>query len=183
MKFVNLIAGPGVGKSTGAQLLAGMLAVSGYKTELVQEFAKAMTWQKNEAALKNQLYMFAKQDHRLEVLRDEKLDFIIVDGCILNALIFPLAREYPSFEPLVIEVFNSYDNINFFIDRVVPFSTVGRNEDERQARELCLKLEEVMVKHGIPCYKKIPGGIYAPGEIFTTLTGKQPPLVPARPAN
>jgi ABC-type oligopeptide transport system ATPase subunit len=178
MKFVNLIAGPGSGKSTGAQLLAGMLSASGYRTELVQEFAKAMTWQKNTAALKNQLYMFAKQDHRLEVLRDEPLDFVIIDGCILNALIFPLAREYPSFEPLVIEVFNSYENINFFIERVVPFSTVGRNENEEEARQKCLELENVMTRHGIPSYKKLPGDIYAPGEIYTILTGKQPPLVP-----
>lgn len=179
MKFVNLIAGPGAGKSTGAQLLAGMLAVSGYKTELVQEFAKAMTWQKNEAALKNQLYMFSKQNHRLEVLRDEKLEFVIVDGCILNALIFPVARVYPSFEPLVLEVFNSYNNINFFIDRAVPFSAIGRNEDEEHARELCLKLEEMMAQHSIPCYQKLPGDIYAAGEIFTVLTGKKPPMVPA----
>jgi hypothetical protein len=178
MQFINLIAGPGAAKSTGANLLAGMLSVAGYKTELVPEFAKVMTWQNNQAALKNQLYMFAKQDHRIEVLRDQPLDFVIIDGCILNALIFPVARVYPSFAPLVMEVFHSYNNINFFIERAVPFSEVGRNEKEDEARALCLKLDELMAREAIPCYKKIPGDIYAPGEIFTILTKKNPPLIP-----
>ena len=122
--------------------------------------------------------MFAKQDHRLEVLRDQKLDYVIVDGCILNALIFPVSRVHPSFTPLVLEVFHSYDNINFFIERAVPFSEVGRNEKEDHARELCLSLETLMVRENIACYKKLPGDIYAAGEIFSLLTGELPPFIP-----
>lgn len=178
MKFINLIAGPSATKSTGAALLFGMLKTAGYEVELVTEFAKAMTWQNNEVALRNALYMFAKQEMRLEVLRDKPLEFVIVDGCILNALVYPVPRMFKTFEPLVIEMFRSYDNMNFFIDRVKPYSPVGRNEKEDQARETCKRLEDLMAKHDIPCIKKLPGDEFAPGEIFTMLTGKTPPFVP-----
>ena len=178
MKFINLIAGSGVGKSTGGAVLYGMLSTAGYRTALIPEYAKAMTWRRDEAALRNPILMFANQEAQLEVLKGQDLEFVIVDGCILNPLVYPAARHFSQLEPLVLQVYNSYDNINFFIERAVPFSEVGRNEKEAFAAEICAKLERLMEKHQIPAHKKMPGDIYAPGDIFTILTGKKPPYIP-----
>ena len=43
-----------------------------------------------------------------------------------------------SFRPFVRDVFDSYNNINIFIDRNpdLPYVQAGRNEDERQAIEI-----------------------------------------------
>ena len=178
MKFINLVGASGVGKSTVINLLTGMLCTAGYATAQVPEFAKAMTWRRDQAALRNPLFMFAQQEAQLEVLRDRNLDFVVVDGCLLNALVYPVPRMLPSFEPMVIEYFNDYDNVNFFIEGVAPFSSEGRNETKEQSDEVAQWLLQLMERHGITYHKKMPGDIFAAGEIFTILTGHTPPFVP-----
>lgn len=178
MQFINLVGASGVGKSTVIDLLCGMLCTAGYATAKVPEFAKAMTWRRDLAALRNPLYMFAQQEAQLEVLRDRNLDFVVVDGCLLNALVYPVPRMLPSFEPMVIEYFNDYENVNFFIEGVAPFSAEGRNETKEQSDEVARRLLQLMEKHGISYHKKMPGDKFAAGDIFTTLTGCTPPFVP-----
>lgn len=48
---VNLFAGPGAGKSTGAAYIFAMLKMHGIDCELVTEFAKDKTWEHNSKAL------------------------------------------------------------------------------------------------------------------------------------
>lgn len=56
---VNLFGGPGSGKSTGAAYVFARLKMLGYNAELVTEFAKDKTWEKNETALAAQDYITA----------------------------------------------------------------------------------------------------------------------------
>lgn len=178
MKVVNLFAGPGVGKSTTSAVLYGMLSMAGYRAEYVPEFAKFLTWQKHEAALRDQLYLFAKQDHRLEVLRKAPLDFVIMDGPLPNSILYLKDRAYfSSFEPLVMEVFFSYDNVNFFLERndSAEYQQQGRNESEQEAIELCDRTLELLKKHRVP-HEKVPVDHRLPGLLFSRLTSQRPPL-------
>lgn len=144
MKVINLFAGPGAGKSTIAAMLFSLLKIRGYEAELVTEYAKYLTWANKETELKDQLYVFAKQDHRLEVLKDHAIDFVITDSPILQGLIYTPANYFPSFRPLVREVFDSYDNINFLINRVKSYSPVGRSQTEEEAARYCEKIKQTL---------------------------------------
>lgn len=177
MKVVNLFAGPGVGKSTTGSVLYGMLSMAGFAAEYVPEFAKFASWAKHEAALSDQVYMFSKQENRLHVLKNHQLDYVIMDGPLPVATLFTPDSYYRHFEPLVMEVFADYQNVNFFLERneALPYRNLGRNENEASARELCLKLEALLDRYAVQRdYLKV--GADTAGLIFTKLTGLPPPL-------
>ena len=48
---VNLFAGPGAGKSTGAAYIFSKLKMAGVDAEYVTEFAKDKTWEENQKVL------------------------------------------------------------------------------------------------------------------------------------
>ena len=180
MKVVNLFAGPGAGKSTTGAMLYGMLQLAGYAAEYVPEFAKVLTWQNHTTALKDQLYLFAKQDHRLEVLRGQPLDFVIMDGPLLNAAMYVQGDYFKNFEPLVVEVFNSYDNANFFLERnrAKKYQYVGRAQGPAQAAQLCEQTLAFLERYQVP-FTRIPVTDRCQEVIFKELTGRTWPLTPA----
>ena len=61
----NLAGSPGSGKSTLAAYVFAKLKMMGINCELVTEFAKDKVWEKNNEALSNQIYIFAKQYYRM----------------------------------------------------------------------------------------------------------------------
>lgn len=142
MKVINLFAGPGAGKSTNGLILAGLLKIEGYAVEFVPEFAKFAVWSDNQAALSDQIYMFAKQENRLHVLRSAGLDYVITDGPLPQALLYCPPDYYPSFRQLVLDVYNSYENLNFFLDRnpELPYQAHGRLQTEGEAQQLCANI-------------------------------------------
>lgn len=48
---INLFGGPGSGKSTGAAYIFSQLKMKGINCELITEYAKDKTWEKNFVAL------------------------------------------------------------------------------------------------------------------------------------
>lgn len=59
-KIINLIGGPGVGKSTLAAEIFAELKKKGKSAELALEYAKDQVWDENLRILKDQLYIFGK---------------------------------------------------------------------------------------------------------------------------
>lgn len=56
--LVNLYAGPGAGKSTGAAYIFAKLKMAGVDCEYVSEYAKDRVWQEDQFPLKHcQLYV------------------------------------------------------------------------------------------------------------------------------
>jgi adenylate kinase family enzyme len=55
--IVNLFAGPGAGKSTGAAYVFAKLKLAGIDCEYVSEFAKDKVWENNSEVFKNQFYI------------------------------------------------------------------------------------------------------------------------------
>ncbi|GAB3644699.1 AAA family ATPase [Ramlibacter alkalitolerans] len=146
---VNFFAGPGAGKTTTAARVFADLKAAGYEAEYVPEFAKVATWAGHTSTLQDQLYLFAKQNNRLEVLRKQPLDFIIMDSPLLMCLAYTPPNYFPAFRDLVLQVSNSYDNRNFLLERTTRYSPVGRNETEDQAREKCRQIREVLESTGV----------------------------------
>jgi hypothetical protein len=167
MKVINLFAGPGSGKSTTAAGLFFLLKSAGSNSELVTEFAKQLVWQERHATFSDQLYILAKQNHKLNVLRG-KVEFAVTDSPLLLSNIYAPKEYIGGFDVLVSNTFDSYDNLNFFIRRVKPYNPVGRNQDEAGAKDIDVVIKNYLDIRGIR-YLEIDGDKNAPQRIFDCL--------------
>lgn len=153
---IGLTGAPGAGKSTGAAKLFSELKMLGINCELIGEFAKDKTWEHNSTALGCQEYIFGKQSYRLARCRDE-VDVIITDSPLPLTLAY--VRDEAIREPLtalVMAVYNSYENINFFINRVKPYNPKGRNQTAEESEALSKDIKELYHSLNIP-YTEITG--------------------------
>ena len=133
VKVVNLFAGPGCGKSTGAAIIFALLKMMGVNAELVTEFAKDKTWEKNFKALDCQPYVFGKQVYRLDRCRDD-VEIIITDSPLLLSILYNKDEAIePSLTELVIKKFNEFENFNYLLKRVKPYNPKGRNQTEEES--------------------------------------------------
>ena len=136
MIVVNLFGVPGAGKSTGAAYIFSNLKMRGINAELVTEFAKDMVWENNTEVFKNQAYIFGTQSFRISRCQD-KVDVIVTDcPLFLTAFYNKSAILGKQFNDVVFNVFNSYNNVNYFIDRVKDYNPIGRLQTEKEAQAL-----------------------------------------------
>ena len=73
----------------------------------------------------DQIYIFAKQLHKLFVLKD-KVDIIVTDCSLLNSLVYGERNEH--FDGLVLNQFNQFNNLNILIHRKQEYEQSGRVE-------------------------------------------------------
>lgn len=147
--IVNLLGGPGCGKSTGAAYIFSQLKMRGIDVELVTEFAKDKTWEHNQSALSNQFYIFGKQAFRLDRVYGQ-VDVIITDSPLILSNVY--ARSIPGvkyFKKACLELFNSYNNLNFFLTRVKAYNPNGRSQTQDEAAQLGNQIKELLIKDQI----------------------------------
>ena len=156
MKVINLAGQPSAGKSTTAAGLFYLMKHAGLNVELIDEYAKQMTWEKRFGTLADQLYILAKQNRKLERLRGQ-VDYVISDSPLFLGRIYNQSNKLPSLNSFIMEVFNSYDNLNFIIQPHKPYRTVGRNQTEG-----------LLIQLGVP-YQTIKGDKDAPEKIFNII--------------
>jgi len=149
MIVINLFGGPGVGKSTIASGLFSLMKKQRLNVELVTEYAKDMTWERRLNVLQDQLYVTAKQNRRLARLIDHKVDWVITDSPLPIGLLYTPEDYYSNYKPFLLEVFNSYNNVNFLIERRVKYDTTGRNQNEYEAKLIDEKLRKFLVDFNI----------------------------------
>lgn len=151
MLVVNLFGAPGAGKSTGAAYIFSRLKMMGINAELVTEFAKDKVWEGSKAVFENQAYIFGKQYFRISRVQN-KVDVVITDSPLLLSAFYShdpvLGKEFDS---LVTKVFNSYDSMNIFIDRVKPYNPSGRFQTEVESDALARDLDQFLTRHNIEC--------------------------------
>jgi len=122
--------------STTAAGVFALLKLNGVKAELVTEFAKDLTWEERWKTLDNQLYITAKQYHRL--WRLNKVDVIITDSPLIQGLLYGPFE--PFVEKMVEETYNSFNNHNIFLKRVKKYEELGRSQSEAEAKEMDKKI-------------------------------------------
>jgi len=168
MKVINLFGGPGAGKSTTAAGLFHLMKLDHMKVELVTEYAKEVTWERRHNLLSDQLYIFAEQHRRLVRLRGE-VDYVVTDAPLLLSAVYR-EESYPLvFEHLVLEFWNAFDNCNFALQRVKPYSKLGRRQTEEEAREVDARVEQVLTRFKVP-HTVLPGDRDAPARILAAIT-------------
>lgn len=132
MKIINFYGGPGSGKSTMAANLFYIMKMQGYNCELINEYAKDLTWDESWNVLTDQGLIFASQHHKIFRLKD-KVDYIITDSPLLITLLYNTDLTN-KFKEYVKETHDSYDNINFLIKRTKNYKHIGRTQTEDEAR-------------------------------------------------
>lgn len=169
MKVINLFGGPGAGKSTTASgLFFKMKCENLSKVELVTEFAKDMVYAERFKELEsNQLYITSKQYSRLEKLRN-KVDYIITDAPIIVGIIYAPKNYFSFFNPLVKEIYHSFDNINIVIKRVKKYRNYGRHQTEIEADMINENIMNFLESNNLPYYT-VDGDRKAPDNIMSLL--------------
>ena len=140
---INLLAGPGTGKSTIAAGVFYELKQAGINCELVTEYAKSVVWGETQKTLDDQLYVFAKQHHRMFNLIN-KVDVIITDSPLIFSLIYGKNMK-DSFKNLVKETFNDFNNLNYYVIRKKKYNPAGRNQNEEEAIIIDKKIHKMFI--------------------------------------
>ena len=155
---VNLTGSPGSGKSTAAAKIFSELKMAGINCELVSEFAKDKTWEHNATALSCQEYVFGKQSYRLARCRDD-VDVIVTDSPLPLTIIYTKDEKIKKpLTELVMAIYDSYDNINFFINRTKPYNPKGRNQTAAESDVISIEIKDLYNKLDIP-YTEINGDL------------------------
>ncbi len=109
-------------------MLFSLLKRRGVKCEYVPEYAKDVVYRGDLNTLSEcQPLIFGKQHHRL-VRAARHVDYVITDSPILLSAIYGTTMPL-SFKESCIDIFDTFDNINFFI-RLDPerYKTYGRTQ-------------------------------------------------------
>jgi AAA domain len=137
MKVINLWGGPCCGKSTAAAGLFYEMKKLQLQVELVTEYAKDVTWEQRYNLLDDKIYIFAKQQRRITRLDNSGIEWVITDSPIPLGLVYMkpngLSENFPK---LVMEVFNKFENYNFFLQRHFDYNPVGRNQRDQGEAEV-----------------------------------------------
>lgn len=134
---VNLFGGPGVGKSTGAAYIFSKLKLLGINCEYVPEFTKECVWEGDQFPLKHcQLKIIGEQSLRINRLLG-KVDVIVTDSPLL--LTVGYTDEKPYHDICVYES-KKQNSLNIVLNRVAKYNPVGRNESEKEAKEVDNKI-------------------------------------------
>ena len=161
-KIINIFGGPGIGKSSIAAGVTYKIKKNHISCDQPYEFPKLLAWDDNHSAIQDQLYVLANQ-HRGIVKSYGKVDYIVLDSPILLSLTYRnyyKGTEYPSslygesFDKMVLDTFNQYDNINIVLDR----ADGVHNNDERyqnleESKELDGVIENSLIENNIPFHK------------------------------
>lgn len=151
-KVISFSGGPGSGKSTLAAQLFGWMKKERMNVEYAAEYAKDLAWQ-GSSLIDDQIHVFGEQHKRIYSLLD-KVDFIITDSPLFLSAQY-LKNNLNKFKnseklkaimtDLIIETYNSYDNVTFFVDRgnrkYVPH---GRYQTEEEAKKLDNSIKNMM---------------------------------------
>ncbi len=169
-KIINLFAGPGAGKSTTAAGVFYQFKLAGINAELVTEVAKDMTWARRIQCLKSQPLIFGKQLNRIERLIGQ-VDYVITDSPVLLSAIY-INKAYPdSFIDAIVDIFNTFDNANYFIRRVKAYKPIGRRQSEASARMVDEKINAFLLDKAIS-YSIIDGNEQAVIGICDDILGR-----------
>lgn len=135
---INIIGGPGVGKTTLACGLYAHLKKLNYSIEYVPEYAKWLVWTGRFDKLNNQ-YAVTGRQHKLLSALVGKVKYVITDSSLLSGLYYN--TENPNNVCDTDKVYKAvhewnlqYDNINIFLERgTFEYEQAGRYHTCEQA--------------------------------------------------
>jgi len=156
---VNFFAGSGCGKTSMAwDVSAELKWMGGINVEYVQEWCKHQIFEDRRIPFKDQNCIFGKQHYNIfRLVENGKLDVIVTDSPILlSAFYNNKTEENEIFNQHVLNEFNKFNNLNYFLHRVKPFQPLGRFQTAEEAKQDDILLKKLLDKFGVS-YQIIKG--------------------------
>lgn len=148
-KVINLFGASGSGKSTVASGLHYELKKQWIQAEMAREYAKDVVHQEITHWFEQAVMVLAEQSSRIQFIAN-KYDFVITDGPIMLASWYA-PKYYPaSFHQLCRDLYDNYDNHNFFLHRTHAYDPNGRIETKEQAEDNEVEMLQWLDSLGIP---------------------------------
>lgn len=144
---INLIGGPGSGKSTCASGIFYELKKLGINCELSLEFAKDKVWEESYNVLSDQLYVFGKQYHKLFRLKN-KVDVIITDSPLIISIHYNKMTSN-HFNNLVVEQYHTFNNLMYFIKRGETYQSEGRMQTLEESEMIDSDIKNILHTYDI----------------------------------
>lgn len=154
--FVNLFGGPGTGKSTLCASIFSELKRKGVDCEMALEYVKDLVWEESFEKIKNQVYIFGKQQNRLFRL-DGKVDVVITDSPLLNSIVYYKGNN-PHFSDVVMFEFKKLNSLNYYLVRTFEYVDNGRMQSLEQAKQVDRDYKELIEYNKIE-YAQLEAGI------------------------
>jgi nicotinamide riboside kinase len=153
---VNLIGGPGVGKTILTHELVAKIKRKFYSCDISAEYIKRKLREQALKVIQSQIYIFGKQQFQLFTMKDD-VDVIITDSPILLSAIYDKS-ECPHLKALIMKEYNSYHNLMYYIERdpSVPYEKEGRYQDLKGAKEVDKKVKDFLYDNNV-AYKTLIG--------------------------
>lgn len=152
--IVNLYAGPGAGKSTGAAYIFAKLKMAGIDCEYVSEYAKDRVWQEDQFPLKHcQLYVTGKQCLKITRLLG-KVDVVVTDSPIAIGAMYTTEKPYQ--DVCIYEAKKHKNSFNIFVNRFKKYNPNGRNQTEEEAKEIDRRIKKFLIDNNLE-FKEING--------------------------
>jgi len=147
---VNLIGGPGVGKSIITHELVAKIKRKFYSCDISAEYIKKKLREQALKVIQSQIYIFGKQQFQLFTMKDE-VDVIITDSPILLSAIYDKS-ECPHLKALILKEYNSYTNLMYYIERdpSIPYEKEGRYQDLKGAKKVDKRVKDFLHENEIP---------------------------------
>lgn len=159
LTVISFMGGPGIGKSTVAADVFSLMKRNKFKVEFLREIAKDHVWERRDNIFREQDYIFAKQ-HRLQRrLVGHDIDYAVTDSSLLLGLFYTPDDMPPSFKTFVRDVYDSYNNMNIYLERnpEIEYVRAGRNQDIEDAIKLDNEVLEYLTKENIPFHRVLSG--------------------------
>lgn len=172
--IVNIIGGPGVGKSTIYSFTYAKMKTRGYSIEQVQEVAKKLVWAENFEELNNQYHVTMQQYRELNSVYG-KVKFVITDGSLIHGIYYNRHnvanvsnREVT--EAKIVELYSKFNNINILLTRGnFPYEQAGRIQNPIEARHVDEELLSILSQYDIS-YKAFESSEACVGAIIDYIT-------------
>jgi nicotinamide riboside kinase len=153
---INIIGGPGVGKSILTSDVFSALKREGISCEISAEYIKKKLREKALKAVESQIYIFAKQQYQLFTLKDE-VDVIVTDSPIFLSAVYDKTK-CPLLRALIMKEFNKYNTLNYLVvrDEDVAYEQEGRYQDLEGAKKVDTQVTKFLDEEKID-YKTMYG--------------------------
>jgi len=153
---VNLIGGPGVGKSILTSDVFSQLKRKFVSAEISPEYIKKKIREKSMKAVQSQIYIFGKQQYQQFTMKDD-VDVIVTDSPFILSSIYDTSK-CTLLKALILQEFNKYDNLTYYIERddKIPYEQEGRFQDASGAVKVDNSVVDFLDKNAIE-YKSVRG--------------------------
>jgi len=153
--IINLVGGPGTGKSLYSSYLFTMLKLNGFNVEFTQEYAKDLVWRKKYEILRNQHIV---SYHQYQALKgaSKYVRAVITDGSLIHSYYYNryTKKNYSNVkktEKRIDKFINKFDNIVIYLKRnpKYPYQQEGRYQTEEEAKAIDEKMKNILKEKNI----------------------------------